>query len=232
MREITGIMLDSEVKNLSKPRVLDAGCGTGIMLEWLKRYSNGEDIYGIDSSQAALGFSRFRGNKKLAQGDISNLPFVSDSFTLITCFDVLQQVTFDNELKTLSELYRVLAPGGLLYIRVAANQWLWSGHDRALGTQRRYNLYELKKKLMQAGFTISRSTYVNTLLFPVAVIVRFCKKFCFCSNSDVKPMPKGLAWLNQLLMSVLKIEAWYLKKPWRKFPQGLSCVCMAYKKLQ
>lgn len=231
MREITGVMLDSEVKNLSNPRVLDAGCGTGIMLGWLKRYSNGEDIYGIDSSQAALGFSRFRGHKKLVQGDISNLPFVSNSFTLITCFDVLQQVTFDNELKTLSELYRVLAPGGLLYIRVAANQWLWSGHDRALGTQHRYDLYELQEKLLRIGFTISRSTYVNALLFSVAVIIRLYKKIIFCSTSDVRPMPRGLTWLNRLLTSILKIEAWYLKNPRRRFPFGLSAVCLAHKKL-
>ncbi len=230
MREITGVMLDSEVKNLSNPRVLDAGCGTGIMLGWLKRYSNGEDIYGIDSSQEALGFSRLRGNKKLVHGDISNLPFVSNSFTLITCFDVLQQIPSNIELNALSELYRVLAPGGLLYIRVAANQWLWSGHDRALGTQHRYNLYELKKKLMQAGFTISRSTYVNILLFPVAVIIRLYKKF-FHFTSDVRPMPKGLAWLNRFLIWALKIEAWYLNKPRRMFPQGLSVVCLAYKRL-
>ena len=155
MREITGVMLDSEIKNLSNPRVLDAGCGTGIMLGWLKRYSNGEDIYGIDSSQAALGFSRFRGHKKLVRGDISNLPFVSNSFTLITCFDVLQQIPFGNELKALSELYRVLAPGGLLYIRVAANQWLWSGHDMALGTQHRYNLYNHDHHYIKLGYNQS-----------------------------------------------------------------------------
>lgn len=232
MREITAVMLDSEVKNLSNPRVLDAGCGTGRMLGWLKRYSNGGDICGIDSSREALNFSRLRGHKKLVQGDISNLPFPSDSFHLITCFDVLPHISFDNELTVLSELHRVLVPGGQLYIRVPANQWLWSGHDKALGIRHRYSLQELKNKLLQTGFIVSRSTYVNTLLFPIAVAIRLYKKLNFCSTSDVRPMPKALAWLNHLLITVLKIEAWYLKKPWRRFPFGLSAVCLVYKKLR
>ena len=233
MREITAVMLDNAVRDTSYPRVLDAGCGTGIMLGWLERYSKGRTVYGIDFSREALGFSRLRGHKKLVQGDISNLPFPSDSFHLITCFDVLPHIPFDNALTALSELHRVLVPGGLLYIRVPANQWLWSGHDRALDIYHRYSIQELKNKLLETGFIVSRSTYVNTILFPLAIIIRLYKKFNIWNvGSDVKSLPNGLAWLNHIFLLVLKIEAWYLKKPWRRFPQGLSVICLASKKLR
>ncbi|MBI4378928.1 MAG: class I SAM-dependent methyltransferase [Nitrospinae bacterium] len=231
MREIMSVILNSEIDTLSNPKVLDAGCGTGMMLSWLKRHTKGATVYGVDSSQEALTFCSRRGDERLLQCDICSLPFASNTFRFITCLDVLQQVPHGFDTNALSELYRVLAPGGLLYIRVAANQWLWSGHDRAINTCHRYNLYEIKEKLLRVGFTVSRSTYVNTLLFPAAILIRLYKKLrLHTAKSDVKPLPKGLTWLNQVLMAALKIEAQYLKKPWRKFPMGLSAVCLAHKK--
>jgi hypothetical protein len=74
-------------------------------------------------------------------------------------------------------------------------------HDQALGTQRRYTRPELAAKLTESGFRVLRATYANTTLLPLAIVRRLILKRLGLadSGSDVKPLPKGLGWLNAIL---------------------------------
>jgi hypothetical protein len=49
---------------------------------------------------------------------------------------------------------------------------MYSYHDREVGNLRRYTRGGVNDLLRAAGFTITRSTYWNTLLFPLAVLRR------------------------------------------------------------
>jgi predicted SAM-dependent methyltransferase len=51
-------------------------------------------------------------------GDISQLPFEDGSFDEIRCIHVLEHLTRDKHVPTLKELYRVLQPGGCLWLEV------------------------------------------------------------------------------------------------------------------
>src|SRR6185295_18586563 len=146
---------------------------------------------------------------------------------LITSFDVLQHVPDEQDALAIKEFYRVLRPGGVVFIRVAAYQWLRSGHDDAIAVHRRYVLPELAAHLKQAGFTIRRATYANTLLFPVAAIKRliFTPKGRADAESEVKPWSKGFEWMNGLLKLPLRVEARGLSTI--DFPFGVSVICIA-----
>lgn len=150
-------------------RVLDAGCGTGLTLEWLGRYG---EACGIDFSAHAVRFCRERGLRRLARASILELPFDEASFDLATSFDVLSEVGHPGFLQGFAELHRVLRPGGLLLLRLPAYRWLFSRHDRAVDTRYRFSRGELRRLLVDAGFEVVHSTYANTLLFPVAVAKR------------------------------------------------------------
>src|SRR5918993_2628099 len=231
MRDVTAALLDPLCARPERA-ALDAGGGGGTMLPGVGGSAPAESVVGIDVSRTALDFCRERGHARLAQASATHLPFAGESFDLVTSFDVLVQIPGDGaDEAAIREMFRVLRPGGVAFVRVAAYRWMKSGHDAALGTQRRYTLGELNAKLERAGFRVRRSTYANSLLLPVAALRRLLLKRLGLADagSDVKPLPPSLRWLNGLLTGVLRSEARLLKGARTNLPFGLSAICVAQK---
>ena len=214
------------------PRVLDAGCGTGFNLGWLRR-QYGANVTGIDIYPDGLRFSQSRGESNLVRGDVSELPFRPESFDLVTSFDVLSHVAGEEaRRRALTEFLRVLRPGGGLLIRVAAHEWLRSSHDDEILTQHRYGEKELRAAVSRAGFSLTRSTYANAILFPAAVLWRFFKKTGLApAGSDVRPATRGPGVINRALLAALRCEAGLLRRPRFRFSTGLSLFLLAQKTL-
>ena len=232
MRGITAAMLDSACPPSRERLILDAGCGTGGMLSWLTRYSVAGRIVGLELVQDAISFCRERKQDHLVQASVTDLPFADSTFDLLTSFDVLVQLPGQaKDERAMREMHRVIRPGGIAFVRVAAYKWMKSGHDEALGTQHRYSLRELTGKMERAGFTILRASYANSFLLPVVAIRRLLLKRVGLadSGSDVKPLPAGLAWLNKMLVAVLRAEALLIKHTKINLPAGLSIICLAKK---
>ena len=233
MREVTRILLDAACPRGQARDVLDAGCGTGGMLRWLERYAGGGRVVGVDVSADALAFCRGRGLREVAQASVTALPFADSSFDLLTSFDVMVQLQGEgSDESAMREMLRVMKPGGVAFVRAAAYEWMRSGHDAALGTQRRYTLAQLVGRMESAGFRVTRATYANALLLPVAALRRLVLKRLGLAGggSDVKPLPRGLGWLNRVLASALAAEASLLKRTDASLPAGLSAICVAEKR--
>ena len=99
--------------------VLDAGCGTGLLLEQEARTVGREGrAEGIDFSDAMLAHAHRRCDQlaqvNLQQGSIETLPFDDHSFDAVSCTQTLLYVR-DMEL-ALREIYRVLKPRGRIAI--------------------------------------------------------------------------------------------------------------------
>jgi ubiquinone/menaquinone biosynthesis C-methylase UbiE len=232
MREITAAMLDGACPEAHDRLILDAGCGTGGMLSWLTRYTGPGRIVGIDLVSDAIKFCRERKQEHLVQASVTDLPFADSTFDLITSFDVLVQLPGKaKDEQAMREMHRVIRPGGIAFVRVAAYGWMKSGHDEALGTQHRYSLRELTGKMERAGFTVLRASYANSFLLPVVAIQRLILKRIGLADrgSDVKPLPMGLAWLNKTLAVVLRAEALLIEHTKINLPAGLSIICLAKK---
>ncbi|MBS1791623.1 MAG: class I SAM-dependent methyltransferase [Acidobacteria bacterium] len=231
MREITASLLDPFLPQADR-MILDAGCGTGGNLEWLVRYSGKGHIVGIDPVPLAIEFCRTRKHQMLSRASATDLPFADEVFDLVTSFDVLVQIPGEGtDDQSIEEMWRVLKPGGIAFVRGPAYRWMRSGHDEALDTVRRYTLEELRRKLERAGFKVLRETYANSLLFPAVAVRRLVFKPLGLADggSDVKPLPPGLEWLNKLLKKFLLIEAKLLRNPSVKLPMGLSVICIVQK---
>jgi ubiquinone/menaquinone biosynthesis C-methylase UbiE len=106
--------------------VLDAGCGTGLLIEQEARAVDSEGrAEGVDLSDAMLAHARERcaglEQVKLQQGSIEILPFEDAVFDAVSCTQTLLYVEdFD---KALQEIYRVLKPRG----RIVIVETDWSG---------------------------------------------------------------------------------------------------------
>jgi ubiquinone/menaquinone biosynthesis C-methylase UbiE len=228
MREVTRAVLDPVCPPGRRRDILDAGCGTGGMLTWLERYAGGGRVAGIDFSADALDFCRGRGLRDVAQASVTALPFADETFDLVTSFDVLVQLPGEgSDELAMREMFRVLRPGGVAFARAAAYEWMRSGHDEALDTQRRYTLPQLVERMTRAGFRVRRATYANTLLLPAAVVRRLLLKRLGLADAGSDVKPPGSDRLNRALASALKAEASLLRRPDAKLPAGLSTVCVA-----
>jgi SAM-dependent methyltransferase len=94
----------------NSPRVLEVGCGTGVILSEFQHLSQAS-LYGLDINQNHLNLAHVKANSSsFIQGDALKLPFSMASFDLSFCHYVLLWVT--NPLNTIREMARVTSPGG------------------------------------------------------------------------------------------------------------------------
>lgn len=99
-----------------KHKMLDVGCATGVLLETFRR--NGLDnMYGGDVSDWYIDSSPFKEIKSRMCNMIENkIPHPADSFYFIHMSQAIEHVPEDKIPELLNELYRVMMPGGILYI--------------------------------------------------------------------------------------------------------------------
>jgi hypothetical protein len=112
-----------------------------------------------------------------------------------------------DERKALSDLHRCLADGGLLVLNLPAYDWMFSAHDRAVHTARRYTRSGLTTLLRSAGFAQVRTSYWNSLLFPLMVLRRKLLK-TEGAASDVMPFPAPIEFLFR---AVMRLENFLLR---------------------
>lgn len=100
-------------------RVLDAGCGTGLILRHL-----GEEAVGLDINPRNIRRAEKHAPKaKLILGDLEKIPLPGGSFDTVVCTDVLEH--FPHPQKALHEIFRVLVPGGVLIGSIPIKNPIW-----------------------------------------------------------------------------------------------------------
>jgi tellurite methyltransferase len=109
-------------------RVLDAGCGDGRNLVFFLR--DGFDCYAIDREPAAVERVRALAAAlapslpadRIAHGDLERLPWPDASMDAVVCSAVLHFADDEAQFgRIVTELWRVLAPDGLLFARLASS---------------------------------------------------------------------------------------------------------------
>ena len=213
------------VRTDAEARVVDVGCGTGIVLRefpWRPRI-----LCGCDASPTALEFTRRRGIRDLVRGDVTALPFADNSIDLLLALDVIEHL--DDDAAALRELTRVLRPGGHLLLHVPAFGVLWSDKDDINQHRRRYRRPLLLRRVRDAGLDPVSSGYLNAALFPVG-LVRGMRQRVWRPDPDATAMfldrlyyPSGI--VNRAMTALLSIEARLV----RWLPFGMSLLCLARK---
>ena len=218
------IVLDTIDRYLNKSdnaKVLDIGCGTGVMLNALEEVGR---AYGMDMSDDAINFSKEIFNGKVEKGSLPDqVPYEKSFFDLITALDVIEHV--DRDIDSLKAIRSLLVPGGNVVITVPAYMFLWSSFDEMNEHKRRYTRTELKTKLVQAGFTIEKISYYNTLLFPVVFVVRMLNNILKRDGASDVDMPSRP--VNFVLEKIFGIEKYLLR--YFNLPFGVSVLAVVRK---
>jgi SAM-dependent methyltransferase len=127
----------------ARRRVLDAGCGAGRNLPYF--LARGFEIHAIDEDPGAVAAARTLAARlapalpadQIRQGTLHALPWPDGRMDAVICSAVLHfardRVHFE---RMVDELWRVLAPGGLLFARLASSIGIESALSDTIGRVR------------------------------------------------------------------------------------------------
>lgn len=219
-------------RNISRDsRLLEVGCGTGFVANYLKR--NGYHIECADLFLEGLKYCRMRNSgNEYYQYNLYDEIFIEEFDGVIAC-DVLEHLEDDGT--ALNNLNRSIKIGGLMLLTVPAFTRLWSAMDDYAGHKRRYSKTELKIKCNAAGFNVIKISYFMMLLFPFIALSRASVKFISVAGKNrdeqIKIKAKNELQIHPILNSVF-YRIFALEIPLIKrinLPIGSSLVCIAIK---
>lgn len=146
-------------------RVADLGCGTGVLFPHiLEKVGSEGKILGIDYSPGMLKEAQGKvlslrgygstGNVLLATGEARYLPVKGESFEVVICFAAFAH--FEDKESALSEMQRLLKPGGRVCIAHLLGREELAKHHRQTGGPFVNDVLpenrQMKRMLHDAGF--------------------------------------------------------------------------------
>jgi len=174
-------------------RVLDAGCGEGVIVE---EYAERLAITGVDANYASA---------RVRHGSVTALPFEAGTFDRTLCLDVLEHLQYEEQPRAFAELHRVLRSGGELLVSVPNLAHLQSRiHFLLLGrlirTASEFKhpgdrpVAEYLRLARAAGFTLA----ARRGIFPTVPVLTHL----------IRRNPRALAPLHRALTRLIPIPGW------------------------
>jgi SAM-dependent methyltransferase len=195
--------------------ILDVGSADGPSVSWMRE--RGHRI-ALDVDMEAL-----------APGDVCGsalaLPFADGSFDVVAAFDVVEHC--EPEATALTELARVLKPGGRMFLAVPAYQWAWTRFDDDAGHYRRYTRRRLARAVAAAGMDVERTTYMFAGTLPFFAAERLVRKMRPAKDEPDTSLPSVAGLVERLLLGLCRWDERVLRR--RNLPFGSSVVLVATK---
>lgn len=124
---VDNYLLDQILKGrfTKEMKILDAGCGEGRNMVYF--INQGYSIFGIDPNELAIQYCRYQAKSldpnydthRFQLGRLEEIPFHNQAFDAVICSAVLHFAeTVDNFWQMISEIHRVLKPGGFFWFRM------------------------------------------------------------------------------------------------------------------
>jgi trans-aconitate methyltransferase len=197
-------------------RILDVGCGDGLMFDKLASFGN---VEGVEvESELVDPDGAHRGQIHVTPFDRNFQP--EKQFSLILMLDVLEHL--DNPGEALNHAHSLLAPDGALLVTVPAFRSLWTNHDVINHHRTRYRRKTLRPLLSEAKFDILEERYWYQWTCPVKFLVRVSES-ALRRRLAVPQIPP--AWINGPLYVASRIEQETLGAIGTPFGSTLMAYC-------
>ncbi len=200
------------------PRVLEVGSGTGNITQFLLAENRTVVATDVLPKYRQELQARFAENPHLqiSAFDLDRpapSEFLGHPFDSVVCLNVLEHI--ENDLFALQQMRSTLKAGGRLALLVPAHQILYGAFDEAVGHFRRYSKAALRKRLIEAGFTVQSLQFFNiAATLPWFINGRLLRR-AYLPNEQVN--------LANNLVPILKLEK--VIGP----PFGISLIAIAQK---
>ena len=174
-------------------RVLDAGCGEGVLVD---AYAGRLKIEGVDDNYTSASVRR---------GSVTALPYGDRTFDRALCLDVLEHLAPADQPKALAELWRVLTPGGELLVTVPNLAHLQSRVHFLLRGAFIRTASETKHpgdRPASEYLALARRAHFEIVsfrgIFPTVPVLTHL----------IRRHPAQLVWLHRLLTRILPVPGW------------------------
>jgi SAM-dependent methyltransferase len=184
--------------------ILDAGCGTGKMMELLQRFGT---VRGFDVSLEAIKFCNERNLGNVENQDLNSWEPPTEKFDIVLCLDVLYHRNIIDDNSVRAKFFHALKPGGILIENLPAFELLRRNHDKVILTKRRFTRAPVVKKLKECGFCHVFASYRLPFLFVIMLFKKIFELFFKSkpdqAQSDLSFLPTGI---NSLLLFYNRLE--------------------------
>lgn len=207
---------------LSRPEIIDIGCGTGAMLAMLSKFGH---VTGLEMFAEAADVCRaeFGDSVDIRLGRVpEDLP-TDGSFDVACAFDVVEHI--EDDVDALKRIHHAVRPGGLFVSTVPAFASLWGDNDVLSHHFRRYRRKPYVALVEAAGFQVERATYFNTWLFPIAAVVRVGQRLFRRKSAPRPDLEMSSPLFDKLLTRVFASERHLVRR--RSLPFGVSLLVIA-----
>ena len=141
-------------------KILDVGCNKAKLLSTLASFLESSEFHGLDLDQ-----NRIRKNQKCNKlknlqfhcAPAEELPFENSFFDIITCTNALHH--FPQRVRALDQMYRVLKPGGDLYILEGIRDKQWKERFEKILRQSRFIMPD--KKYLPKTALFAKSFFIH-----------------------------------------------------------------------
>lgn len=201
-------------------RFLDVGAGTGATGAWLGDHG---DLVATDFFPLALELNRERhAAVGFVAADATKQPFATASFDIALCVTVLCHQSIADPQVAVTEMARVVRPGGVLCLWEPGVRRLRRAHDRVTHSARRFARRDLSGLLEGAGLKVERSSGAYSFLVPPAAA-----KAVFERGTSASDLDRNQSGLGGALGVAARGERALLKR--MNLPAGLSVFAVGRK---
>lgn len=171
-----------ELANGTGQLVLDIGCSSGFLIQYLQAQLPTLSVFGADYlASVVVRAARRNPGIPFIQFDLRKCPLPDRCVGGVTALNVIEHI--DDDFAALNEIYRILAPRGIAHVEVPADPACFDLYDEVLMHFRRYRLKDLVAMTKSIGFEVRFATHLGFLIYPAFRLVKLRNRICYSSLS-------------------------------------------------
>jgi|SRR5450432_3948357 len=184
-------------------KVLDIGCGPGIVVDYLRRL--GVDCAGVDLGSPVPATSEVAPFLDLGKSAFDLDPAVRSSFTVLLFMDMLEHLPNPEEF--LAECETHFPNARHIFVTLPARMEIWSSYDEYYGHYRRYALDAVGGLVGRTQFRLIGSGYFFHLLYAAARVLAATSK-----ARSLRVVAPKVGLPHTVLGHLLDLEEWLVPR--------------------
>ncbi len=209
----------------AKPTVIDIGCSSGFFLRDLRKAMPEAELIGADYVQGPLRklASRMPGIP-LLQFNAVKCPLPDACVDAAVLLNVFEHI--DQDVEAMRQVCRILKPGGVAVIELPAGEHLYDVYDKHLMHFRRYELGDLKRRLVMAGFQIESASHLGSFVYPMfrSVKLRNRRYLNAPEEEQKRVVAESISRSGSNPLMKLAMQAELALGRFVSYPAGIRCV--------